>query len=351
MEQSALPGRNGAVDWVKSLAVCSVLFIHSATDHYALHPVGSLPWLAADFYGGVSRWAVPAFLMCSGALMNAPERLLPLKKLFSRYLLRLLAALAVWSVLYELLCIAAAWGGDKTPAELLLQSGRNLLYGKTFYHLYYFYYAFSLYLALPLTRLVVRWGSGAELRYLLILWFLFGAVLPFFQYFPPLSGMSGSLLLFVLPSAFLCPGLGLLGWFFCRYPPAGRWGALGLFAAGFAVTFLGTWHRSVQSGGMDYFYLMGFSLPVLAMAAGVFRLCQLAAVRWPQMPRAVVLLSRASFCIYLIHPFFQAVAAPAFFRAMPPLWGIPLQAGMLLVLSTAAYLVLRRIPVVNRWLI
>ena len=175
MEQHVAPRRDGGVDLVKALAICAVLMIHCGTDHYTLHPIGSPPWLAADFYGGVTRWAVPAFLMCSGALMNAPDRDLPLRKLFSRYLLRLLAALAVWSALYELLGIAAAWGAAPL-AQQAAQAAKNLFYGRSFYHLYYFYFAFSLYLALPLTRLIARWGGEAEVRYLLGLWLLFGGV-------------------------------------------------------------------------------------------------------------------------------------------------------------------------------
>lgn len=350
MEQHVAPRRDGGVDLVKALAICAVLLIHCGTDHYTLHPIGSPPWLAADFYGGVTRWAVPAFLMCSGALMNAPDRDLPLRKLFSRYLLRLLAALAVWSALYELLGIAAAWGAVPL-AQQAAQAAKNLFYGQSFYHLYYFYFAFSLYLALPLTRLIARWGGEAEVRYLLGLWLLFGGVFPFLQYFWPLREMKGSLLYYVLPEAFLCPGLGLLGWYMRAHPPKSwRPGAL-LFAAGFAVTFLGTWVRSVHYGVSDRLFLTGFGPFVLLMAAGVFRLCQWAVAHWNRPPRPVQFLSAASFCVYLVHPFFQSLTVRTPLAALPPWWGIPLHAAVLLALSLAAYLVLRRIPVVNRWLI
>lgn len=351
MEEKLSVPRQGAVDLAKALAICAVLLIHCGTDHYTLHPIGSPPWLAADFYGGVTRWAVPVFLMCSGALMNDPDRVLPLKKLFSRYLLRLLAALAAWSVFYELLGIAVALGGDASLGELVGRALENLLYGKTFYHLYYFYFAFSLYLALPLTRLVARWGAEGEVRCLLALWLLFGGVFPFLQYFWPLREMTSSLLYFVLPMAFLCPGLGLLGWYMRSHPPRGWRAGAALFAAGFAVTFLGTWWRSAHYGVYDRLFLTGFGPFVLLMAAGVFRLCQWASARWSRPPRPVQLLSAASFCVYLIHPFFQSLTARTPLAALSPWWGIPLHGAVLLALSLAAYLVLRRIPAVNRWLI
>ena len=62
-------------------------------------------------------------------------------------------------------------------------------------------------------------------------------------------------------------------------------------------------------------------------------------------------LSAASFCVYLVHPFFQYLAVPDRFLALPVYWSVPLQAALLLGLSLLTYLGLRRVPVVSRWLI
>lgn len=350
MEKKLDVRRDGAVDLVKSLAICAVLLIHCSANHFASYEVGANRWLATALFGSVSRWAVPAFLLCSGALMNDPDKDVPLKKLFSRYLLRLFAALAAWAVFYELFRMFTLRGS--APLETLLRgAAANLFYGNTYYHLYYFYFVFALYLALPLTRLAARFASGGEQRYILAIWFLSGGVIRFFQYFWPLNRMQASLLYFVMPAALLCPGLGLLGWYMRAHPPRGWAGGLGLFAAGFAVTMLGTWARSLRSGALDSFYLDGFGLFVLVMAAGVFRLCQWTAGRWAETPRPVRLLSAASFCVYLVHPFFQYLAVPDRFLALPVYWSVPLQAAVLLALSLLAYGALSRIPVVKRWLI
>lgn len=350
MEKKPDVRRDGAVDLVKSLAICAVLLIHCSANHFANYEVGANRWLATAFFGSVSRWAVPAFLLCSGALMNDPDKDVPLKKLFSRYLLRLFAALAAWAVFYELFRVFTL-RGSAPLGTLLRGAAANLFYGNTYYHLYYFYFVFALYLALPLTRLAARFASGGEQRYILAIWFLSGGVIRFFQYFWPLNRMQASLLYFVMPAALLCPGLGLLGWYMRTHPPRGWAGGLGLFAAGFAVTMLGTWARSLRSGALDSFYLDGFGLFVLVMAAGVFRLCQWAAGRWAGTPRPVRLLSAASFCVYLVHPFFQYLAVPDRFLALPVYWSVPLQAAALLALSLLAYGALSRIPVVKRWLI
>ena len=354
MNQTLSSRRDGSIDLAKALAICAVVFIHCSAGHFAQHAVGSFQWLANCFYGSVTRWAVAVFLLCSGALMNQPERELPLKKLFSRYLLRLALALAVWAALYELVRLYIDRGSAPLD-QLVLRGVENWLNGTTYYHLYYLYYAIALYLALPMTRLIARHASESELRLILILWLLAGSVIPYLQYYQPFSQMERSLLRFILPAAFFVPGFGLLGWYLHRKPPKGWTEGLVLFLLGFGATFLGLWRRSAAAGSLDQVYLSGFAPFVLMMAAGVFRLCQCwagpGASRGGRLSRPVRFLSQGSFCVYLIHPFFQGLAGREFFEANPPVWSVPAQVVLLLALSCASYAVLRKIPLVNRWLI
>lgn len=350
MAQTLPARRDGAIDLVKCLAICAVLMIHCSAGHFGNYVVGANRWLAAAFYGSVSRWAVPAFLLCSGALMNDPERDVSLKRLFSKYLLRLAAAFAFWAVFYEGFRISIRQ--DPAPlGTLLWDAVKNLFYANDYYHLYYFWLVFALYLALPLTQLVAQHASEAEMRYILAGWFLCGGVIHTFHYFWPINQMRFSLMYFSMPGAFLCSGLGLLGWYMRTHPPKNFAGGMLLFALGFAATMGATCFRSIRSGTLDQMFLDGFSLFVLMMAAGVFRLCQWIAGRWKQTPGGVVFLSGASFCVYLVHPFFQHYAVPDRFLSMPVYWSVPLQVLVLLALSLTAYLIFRRIPVVKRWLI
>jgi len=271
------------VDLVKALAIIAVLMIHCSAGHFGNYEVGSHRWLAAAFYGCVSRWAVPAFLLCSGALMNDPGRDVSLRRLFSRYLARLAAAFAFWAAFYELFRIFTL-RGSAPLSGLLWNAVKNLFYANNYYHLYYFWLAFALYLALPVTRLLARFASDAELRYALAAWFLCGGVIHTFHYFWPINQMKFSLMYFSMPGAFLCPGLGLLGWYMRTHPPKGCLGGILLFVTGFAVTMGATCVRSVRAGALDQMFLDGFNLFVLMMAAGVFRLSQWAAGRWNQIP-------------------------------------------------------------------
>lgn len=346
---NTLSGRSGSIDLTKCMATCAVLMIHCSANRYQLFTVGSLDWLTVLFWNGACKWAVPVFLMCSGALMNDPQRELPLNRLFSRYLLRLVASLSVWAALYECLRILIL-RGSAPLSELLWAAGKNWFTGNTYYHLYYFYFAIGLYLALPLTRLITRWASKQELRYLLLLWLFFGSVLPCLQYFLPFRLTGPSLLRFILSPVFASAGLGLLGWYLHQKPAGRLLPSLLLFLAGFAALFFFTWQHSDAEKNLNIILLDGFSPAAILMGVAVFRIAQTLA-EGRSLPSFISFLSRGSFCVYLIHPFFQLVTRERFWEALPPLWGTPLQAVLLLVLSLAAYWVLRKIPLVSRWLI
>ena len=234
MEQVRGKSRSSAVDHTKALAICAVVLIHCSAGPLAAEEIGSFSWLAAVFYGGGARWAVAAFLLCSGALMNDPDRALPVKKLLTRYLPRLFLAFFVWGALYEGLGIYAAWGSAPL-GQLLAGAAKNFLHGTNYYHLYYFYFAIALYLALPLTRLAAR-ASREELGYILALWLLLGIVVRFLQYFWPVSRMARFLQYYLMPAAAAAPGLGLLGWYLRRRPPRSWLGPLALFLTGFAAS-------------------------------------------------------------------------------------------------------------------
>ena len=350
MEQTRLiRKRSGSIDLTKALAICAVLLIHCSANRFAMFDVGSNRWLATTLWGTVSRWAVPVFLMCSGALMNDPTRDLSMKKLFSKYILRLVMALSVWAAAYE--CLRIYISRDALPiSELLINAVKNWCCGSTYYHLYYFYFAMALYLALPLTRMIAKHSSASELRYILILWFTVGSVVPCIKHFYPFTLMQSSLWMFSLSPLFLCPALGLLGWYLLQHA-AKKWysGPL-IFFLGFAVSFFGTWYRSHAAGTLDAFFLDAFNIAVLCMAVGLFRTTQWLADRY-SIPSVITFISRASFCIYLTHPYFQWLIMPTELTAMAPYWGVPLQAAIIMAPSIIAYLILRKIPFVKQWLI
>lgn len=192
MTAERLPGvpspavpRNGAVDVLKALAIVGTVTIHASTAAY-YDGFGSLPWLSAIFWGTISRWAVPVFFLCSGALLLDPDRDLPLRKLWGRNILHILLAMWVWAFAYKVygllpggISLAGLWQGAK---EVLLFHHE--------FHLYYLHITLLVYALLPMTRLLAR-AERRTVAYLLILWLGLGILWPTFQGCWPLTLLTG----------------------------------------------------------------------------------------------------------------------------------------------------------------
>lgn len=185
--QNPADKRDRSIDLLKTLAIFGVLTIHTCTLGYQ-HPVGSFSWLSTVFWGSVVRASVPIFLMCSGALLLHPDHALPLKKLYGKNILRLLAAMLVWAMAYQ--CYHLAMDHAFTAANLW-QSLKEVLLFKQEFHFYYLHIMLLVYVFLPVTRNFVQHADRRMLQYFLILWFALGILYPTLRPFWPFSLLGG----------------------------------------------------------------------------------------------------------------------------------------------------------------
>ncbi len=174
MQTALRKDRDVAVDFIKAFAILGVVLIHVSTGAY-VNPVGSFPWYSAVLWGSVSRASVPLFLMCTGVLFLGPERELSGKKLWLRYILRLLAALFVWAAVYKVYHLVDT---NTVSPSTLLAAGKELVLFQHESHLYYLHIVLLVYAFLPLTRLLTCRGSKRLVEYFLLLWFALGIFYP-----------------------------------------------------------------------------------------------------------------------------------------------------------------------------
>lgn len=91
--------RTRYIDSLRVLAALAVVVIHVAA-HSSTSPVTSTTWHIAMFYNGCSRWAVPVFVMISGAVFLKLKADIAIKDLICRYAYRLLRIFFLWSLFY-----------------------------------------------------------------------------------------------------------------------------------------------------------------------------------------------------------------------------------------------------------
>ncbi len=90
-------------DYLRVFATLAVIIIHVSSQNWATTNVNGFEWQFFNFADSVSRWAVPVFVMISGSLFLSRD--IPVKKLYTKYILRMAISYLVWTCLYNLLSV------------------------------------------------------------------------------------------------------------------------------------------------------------------------------------------------------------------------------------------------------
>ena len=156
-------------DALRVLAALAVVFIHVAARRWASKDIDTIQWQASNFWDGVTRWAVPIFIMISGALMLNPEKKFSIKKLYSKNILRLVTAFAFWSLFYLLfnIFVLKQYRGFGHAVFEFFAGG---------FHMWFIYMIIGLYIVTPVLRLITQNKKMTE--YFLIVGILFSFILP-----------------------------------------------------------------------------------------------------------------------------------------------------------------------------
>ena len=352
--QTLTQRRSVPVDAAKTAAIFGTLLIHaSAAGGFAGAP-GSFGWTSALFWNCLLRSAVPVFFLCSGALLLPPEKEVTIRRVWTKYIPRILAALFFWAAAYKGMDLLRGWRAAgvleltairRAAADLVLFHHKN--------HLYYLHIILLVYAVLPLTRRFVASADRRLLNYALGIWFVLGCLLPTLKFFPPLSLIGGIPAQYPINLTWGAVGYGVLGYVLTQEAPRRRprtfvW----LYIAGTALTFGLTLIASVKTGKLYQVFLQGSAPGVCLQAAGLYGFC---VSRWQERDRwpLAETVSKASFCIYLTHLFFLEFLAGRGLAAglLPPVWAVPLLAAAAFGGGFLVWLVLRRVPVVKTYLI
>ena len=139
--------------YLRVVAIGAVVLIHTAGLTYGnkeLRGSGAGVWWVASLATFSTKWAVPLFVMVSGALLLAPPVNRSAALFFRRRLSRIGIPLVVWHVVYITIA-ATILTTSPQPRRILAR----LLRGESFTGLYFFWLILGLYLITPLLWPVV----------------------------------------------------------------------------------------------------------------------------------------------------------------------------------------------------
>ncbi len=169
---------NNRYSYIRAFACVGIVFLHMIYGAVTIYGDGAselsrnISWIVVNNL----YWAVPCFVMVTGALLLDPSRELTYKKLFSKYIFRVFFALLIFTVLYRVYDIVM--NGEEFTAAGFFKGFVNFFTGSSWSHLWYLYMLIGLYLLLPFFKKITEHVTTKELGYFLLLIVVFLSLVP-----------------------------------------------------------------------------------------------------------------------------------------------------------------------------
>lgn len=283
------------IDFLRFIAAIAVIIIHVLGPFRYLY--GDIPdseWLAAAGLNSLTRWAVPVFMLISGALLLSTERTFQCEHYLTKRLSKVAIPFVGWTFIYGLVggfMIDGVWTGQwvsSTTTEILKNSPTDPVW----YHLWFFYDFIPLYFVIPFLIPLLKKASPEHIKLALLSW----TVLFLMHWLKVGSFLQQNLVLY---SGYL-----ILGWYLFNRdnsPQLKSWVLGGVSML--LLNFAGTWFLAIDAGAYSSFFMGYKTLNTAVIGGMLFVLAQAYAHNIQGQLRALVtLISTYSLGIYLIHP-------------------------------------------------
>ncbi len=333
------------VDFLRCFAAFAVVLIHVLAPFRLLY--GKIPetqWLAAAGINSATRWAVPIFMMLSGALLLSTTREFNCEHYLSKRLGKVVVPFIGWTIIYALV------GGFFVKGELTgtwsLLTSLNIIKNSpnepAWYHLWFFYDFIPLYFVIPFLMPVLK-KLTPELVKLLIMAY----ALLFLMMWLKVDS-------FLLENLILYSGYLILGWYLFNRDNSKElkyWVTAGILMLIF--NFFGTWNIAIETGKYNSAFMGYKTFNTVIIAGMIFVVGQSYADRITGRVRAIVsILSTYSLGIYLIHPLILIpirILTNGFYSFFVSNWlAIPIISVVVMFISLLFTLALVKIPFIRK---
>jgi surface polysaccharide O-acyltransferase-like enzyme len=302
MAVNAKLDRNFQLELIRALACIGVVVIHLFYPIYSRPDfLGGKVWWLATWLSSVSLVAVPWFVMLSGYLLLDKEE--KLQKTLKRWWWRIMVPLMIWFPIY--VWWQGYWLGNYTSRSVVLE----MILSGSLYHMYYLVILAGLYLTLPLWRAFYLNSRLSVQIFYAAVFFGIGMGINWLEYF----GTHSSSLVSAFTWWLLYAGFFLAGGIFKKvaFSPKILMGAAVFFIGSWAATMMFEYWGVKQAGAgvvqhwrNGVFYFNTFLSPniVVLSLSGFILLSNLKVKLHSFLKESVLLISKYSYAIYLVHP-------------------------------------------------
>ena len=345
-------GRKLHIDLLRVWACISVILLHSASQYWYDIPITSTRWVICNAYDAVSRFGVPVFVMISGMLFLSREGEIDLKKLYRNNILHLFVAYWAWSAFYGLWDCREWMGAPGVSWKVYVS---EIIFGR--YHLWFIPMMIGIYMLLPVLKIVTDHAQQKILQYILLIFLVLQVGANTIVILNPPQVMQN--VLYFVDVEMICSYVSyfILGFYLYRYPISAKWEkriyALGVLGAILAVA-VSTW-ASLRNNGPSAAAYDSFSIFTVLVSIAVFVFFQkkVSALEWGRLGSSIIReLSANTFGVYLLHLWVMEYLQMKGIDSMTvdSVAGIPLLTLACFFLCNIAVAVIRRVPVIGRFL-
>ncbi len=282
--------RNISFDLLRVICSLMVVMIHVAGSYWDCVGYNNDYFCAMTFYNGITRGAVPVFVMMSGMFM-IPKNI-PAKGLLKRILL-LLACFYGWSFFYAFQGLAFKFiTGKVITSQDIFNSCQRFVFGH--YHQWFITLTIGLYLIIPFVKKIC--SEKNLMRYFIILWL-------FITFVPKVLHIEG--LISKLQMNFVAEYVGyfILGYYLTQITIK-RIYRIGIYILGIAAaayTVLKTIIDTRVSGTFISSHFSPLTWNALFMAVAIFVLFQ---YEIKIHNTFISKIAKTTLFVYMLHPFF-----------------------------------------------
>lgn len=337
-------------DLLRIIAAFSVVVLHCAASYWYRLDFESRQWWIANAYDALSRFGVPIFVMLSGALWLSDTRELNLKKLYLHNILRMAVIYTLWSCAYGLMdsyLRGLLWTDWK---EIL----REMLYGR--YHLWFLPMIIGLYMLLPILRRWVLNAPKRELEYFLVLFFVLKVLAETIKSVSLMDELHYLLSVIQIDMACGYMGYFVMGYYIAQYgipPKFHKWIYMGVVPACVLNVTLSSYltrrYQGVSTQIYDSYGLFTFWI-VTALFLFFTDVCSKYSYG-PGLASALREVSADTLGVYVMHVgLLEIMGRHGFYDRLSAAEGVVVYAVAVFLICCAAAALLRRIPLVGRFL-
>ena len=331
-------------DFLRVFATFAVVILHLSAQNWDTTDVKSFAWNTFNFYDSIVRWALLSFVMISGALFLQKD--IPLKKIFSKYIFRIVTAFLFWSFVYAV----EHYAENKDIIKAL----DHFISGH--YHLWFLFMITELYMILPFTKKIVE--SDFLTKYFLLLAFIFTFFLPqSVNLISVFSEKYGTIATYIINNFYFYFVMGftvyfLLGCVLNKIEISKKQERIIYFLGicGFIATILMSIMVSRIKNKPNEIFYSYTSINVLFESIAVFVFFK---KHFSKQSKFIVTLSKYSFGAYLVHAAVIRVIELCGLNTLSfnPIFSVPVISVMVFVISFAVSGVLNHIPILKKYIV